>query len=237
MFLRRVVTFCFLAVLSSSTVVRAASSSKSSMLFEFESFTAASDELLLTDASDRAMADIGQALVDPEHYCAATGAYRQVKVLPAAPAAAAMAIVGFLCVSLARDRRAWLALAGGLIWLGQSGAATLPQAMRRVCSGVMQQTSQASSCMGPHTALQDACSRGQDISYLGLLRKLDDHSGYSSTLCIPCASIAQSAIITSSAVFARPATVSPAAAVVDFVVFSPAFIFSNLSRSPPRFFV
>jgi len=42
-------------------------------------------------------------------------------LLPAVPAAISMTLCGFLCVSFVRDRRTWLAVACGLLWLGQAG--------------------------------------------------------------------------------------------------------------------
>jgi len=49
------------------------------------------------------------------------------KSLPAVPGALLMVVVGFVCVSVVRDCRAWLAVATCLLWAGQSGFSLLPR--------------------------------------------------------------------------------------------------------------
>ena len=49
------------------------------------------------------------------------------KSLPAVPGALLMGLTGFLCVSLVKDRRFWLAALAGLLWLGQAGIQAVPQ--------------------------------------------------------------------------------------------------------------
>jgi len=48
----------------------------------------------------------------------------QTKSLPAVPGALLMALAGFLCVSLVRDRRVWLT---AILWIAHVSFATLPQ--------------------------------------------------------------------------------------------------------------
>lgn len=50
----------------------------------------------------------------------------QVKPLPPVPGALFLGLTGFLCVSLVKDRRVWLAALAGLLWLGQTGFSALP---------------------------------------------------------------------------------------------------------------
>jgi hypothetical protein len=50
-----------------------------------------------------------------------------VKSLPPVPGALFLGLAGFLCVSLVKDRRVWLTALAGLLWLGQTGFAALPQ--------------------------------------------------------------------------------------------------------------
>jgi len=54
------------------------------------------------------------------------------KSLPAVPAALFMGLTGFICVSLVRDRKVWLAVATTILWAGQVGITALPQKCR-VC--------------------------------------------------------------------------------------------------------
>lgn len=49
-----------------------------------------------------------------------------VKSLPSIPRATLMALTGFICVSLVRDRGFWLAALAGLVRTGQAGFADLP---------------------------------------------------------------------------------------------------------------
>ena len=51
----------------------------------------------------------------------------RVRTLPAIPGAVLMVLTGFVCVSLVRDRRVWLAALAGLIWAGQAGIQTIPR--------------------------------------------------------------------------------------------------------------
>jgi len=51
----------------------------------------------------------------------------RVKALPAAPGTLLMVFVGFLCVSLVKDRRIWFSILSGLLWAGQAGISLLPQ--------------------------------------------------------------------------------------------------------------
>jgi len=47
--------------------------------------------------------------------------------LPAIPKAALMVLVGFLCISLVKDRKLWLTILAALLWVPQSGLTALPQ--------------------------------------------------------------------------------------------------------------
>lgn len=53
--------------------------------------------------------------------------HTHAKALPAVPAAFLMALIGFICVSLVKDRRVWLTALTGLLWAGQTGIQALPQ--------------------------------------------------------------------------------------------------------------
>jgi hypothetical protein len=55
-----------------------------------------------------------------------------IKPLPAVPTAILMVIIGFLCVSLVRDRRLWLVALTGVLSLGHMGIQTIPQLFLRL---------------------------------------------------------------------------------------------------------
>jgi hypothetical protein len=53
--------------------------------------------------------------------------------LPAVPKAILMVLTGFLCISLVRNRRTWLATLAALVWVGQLGLANLPLLASHIC--------------------------------------------------------------------------------------------------------
>jgi len=57
----------------------------------------------------------------------------EVKQLPAVPTALLMVLMGFICISLVKDRKAWWAVLAGLLWLGQSGFFVVPQLFSHLC--------------------------------------------------------------------------------------------------------
>jgi len=52
--------------------------------------------------------------------------------LPTLPPAVGMVLIGFMCVSLVRDRKTWVAVLAGLLWVGQTGIWALPQLSLRI---------------------------------------------------------------------------------------------------------
>ena len=164
-------------------------------------------------------------------------------LLPAVPAAISLGLCGFLCVSFVRDRRSWLGVMCVFLWLGKVGILAVPHLGHKLCSrmgGGVHSTGK----LNPAQDLNSFEGTGNydSIRYIGLLRSLEG---------IPCES--RKIIFNSRNFFARSlghAPVSQAAVAVlcdlynevmrssagatgDFVCFSPAFIFSNLSRGPP----
>ena len=99
-----------------------------------------------------------------------------VKSLPPAPKTLLMVLVGFLCVSLVKDRRVWLAALAGLIWAGQAGVSILPQLAANI-AGRGRSEKQSSAHKVDHLPEQKHPYRLQsDIEgtyYIGLLRHLE----------------------------------------------------------------
>ncbi len=172
-------------------------------------------------------------------------------LLPAVPAAISMTLCGFLCISFVRDRRSWLAMVAGVLWLGQTGIQAVPELTHRICSRITTSTSSPAGLDRPDIVFSsDKTTTGnaQSIRFVGLLRKLEGIPEY---LSINSQSIQTAAGKTGRQLtFARKhSTPSPALALRDcrhntlivcpvtasghFIVFSPAFIFQNLSRGPP----
>jgi hypothetical protein len=251
--------FCCLAVSAlTAGLCRASAADDTAAHFRFESPAVTFGEVVpapLSGLTDAALDSVGRAMLDPERFSSVAGAgcRPDVKVLPAVPAAVVMTLLGFLCVTLARDRRAWLGLAGGLICLGQAGTLTAPQLMRRICTRAIPETARQSSYVHECAVSDGPGGLDETLRYVALLRKLAGipvqdcglarvasrahrllndgtaavrGAGRSSETC-PAAP-AQAACTDSSVV--RPARTDR-----DIVCFSPAFIFSNLSRGPPAF--
>ena len=98
-----------------------------------------------------------------------------VKSLPAVPGTLLMVLVGFLCVSLVKDRRFWWATLAGLLWLGQAGSAALPQ-MALYLAGRKQRVQQSSLNVPGLCEPERPCRPRSDLEgtlYIGLLRHLE----------------------------------------------------------------
>jgi len=95
------------------------------------------------------------------------------KSLPPVPAALFMVLTGFLCVSLVKDRKVWLAVLVGLLWAGQAGFHAIPQ----LAAHISKKNVQRKSCFNAATLhqLEESCRLRSDIEgtqYIGLLRHL-----------------------------------------------------------------
>ncbi len=94
------------------------------------------------------------------------------KTLPPVPAAFFMVLTGFLCVSLVKDRRVWLAALAGILWAGQAGFQAIPQLASNISKHI-QQTSPSNIALMHR--IEDLCRLRSDIEgtkYIGLLRHL-----------------------------------------------------------------
>jgi hypothetical protein len=178
-----------------------------------------------------------------------------VKPLPAVPAAIFMVLSGFLCISLVRDRRVWLAALAGLLWASQVGIQALPQLALRLSHGNHSQQQFSAELIYPHY-LENSNRLRSDIEgtqYIGLLHHLAGIPDRPTTLflqprlsflrkqesrtanyrLLTAEEAPQFAIINLlSCLF--PATNCLAPKVEQCVSFSPAFIFANLARGPPK---
>ena len=162
-------------------------------------------------------------------------------LLPAVPATISMTLCGFLCVSFVRDRRAWLAVACGLLWLGQAGIQAVPQLGHKLCCR-MAAAKHSISKLNPALAANSFERTGNHstIRYIGLLRRLEgipDHN-LSSIQDIVRKHSAPSRAFTAQTNWPERLIACPAGAAGNFVIdFSPAFIFSILPRGPPDVFL
>ncbi len=96
-----------------------------------------------------------------------------IKSMPAAPGAVIMCLIGFLLVTLVRDRKFWMSMFAAIILIGQVGIMTVPRIAARL--------TQNNQHTGPMTkgnffALKSDNVTGKNksdtIHYIGLLRRL-----------------------------------------------------------------
>jgi len=159
---------------------------------------------------DTTLAGIGREIVKP-HIASTTLINSQqdyAESLPAVPAAITMVLIGFLCVSLVRDRKVWLAALGGLLWLGHADAQNVPQLAQHLC---------------PRTHISRCHCEGLVVhsDILATSRTGDDFgvSQFAITKPLFCLITVANRLVQTAE---QP------------VCFSPAFIFDSPSRGPPH---
>jgi hypothetical protein len=183
--------------------------------------------------------------------------------LPAVPGALFMGLTGFLCVSLVKDRRVWIAALTGLLWAGQAGFAALPQLAQHLASRKQtEQLAPANLTYTPELLHSDRLrSDIEGTRYITLLRYLQGipanlrNTILDSRFSIPdeyrVPGIERPYNIRYTTYDIRHTTKSPQFALVPLFTqvlsatnrlayitkwhayFSPAFIFENLPRGPP----
>lgn len=161
--------------------------------------------------------------------------------LPAVPGALLMGLTGFLCVSLVKDRRFWLAAFTGLFCAGQSGIQALPHLVVHFRNrSYIQQQFDAEFTHQYNLENSRLRSDIEGTQYIGLLHHLagipestmSQFSQKSSQTEDEFRAPQFALLGLSSCTF--PATKCLAAKVEQIIFFSPAFIFDNLARGPPE---
>jgi hypothetical protein len=190
------------------------------------------------------------------------------KSLPAVPGALLMGLTGFLCVSLVKDRRFWLAALAGLLWLGQAGIQAVPQLAIRL-SHRNHTARQLDTELNYPYYLENSRLRSDidGTQYIGLLHHLAGipqstmssiRSPMSFLPCIPASWYGVNSVrdklqqkrntryairnTNEAPQFAIKRLSSPLIPVTNcltlrvgqFICFSPAFIFQQLPRGPPK---
>jgi hypothetical protein len=190
---------------------------------------------LLSGAADTTLAKVAIDILKPPDLTSPLALPPGTKSLPAVPAALFMGLTGFLCVTLVRDRKAWLAGIAFLLWAGQTGFAALPQAVSHLIE--KRQFSRYSQQQYRNSALQERTSRLRSdlegIEYAGLLHHLE---GIPSTLRNTRHEIRTTNIAAINSVYTYliQALNCLSYEVRQFTCFSPAFIFESIPRGPPK---
>lgn len=210
---------------------------------------------------DSKLANLGRKLLAPPASSAVLGNApgNHVKALPAVPAAFFMALIGFLCVSLVKDRRVWLTALAGLLWASQAGIQALPQLALRLCHRNHIEQLLYAELTYPYY-LNNSSRLRSDIEgtqYIGLLHHLagipDAKSASANPRLAELIAFSRHNRRLYGKVFNSPhrKTHTFHSAVIleqyclnslfkclaskakQFICFSPAFIFDNLARGPP----
>lgn len=211
----------------------------------------------LIESSQLPLAELGkQILKPPADNGISTDANVTIKALPPVPAALLMTLIGFFCVSLARDRKIYLATLAALLWAGQAGVGAIPQLADHIWRHVNnakhhnpkpQRLSLIADDVRSRTEIEGA----QFAALMHYLEGIPKNVTLSvnpklSNLYFPkiCARTLSAPIISSESVvdFAAILAAENKLDVANnslalnagwFAVFSPAFIFDELPRGPP----
>ncbi len=180
----------------------------------------------------------------------------QTKTLPPVPPPYLMALTGFLCISLIRDRKVWLALLAAVLGAGQTGFQAIPQLALRIGRSrnhIEQKFSTELIC--PY-CLENSTRLRSDIEgtrYIGLLHHLGGIPDISlirkSRFSIP-----DSQLLRVSGIQHRASKTNTYKLAISskhfslnslftcwayqarlYILFSPAFIFNIIPRGPPNF--
>ena len=170
------------------------------------------------------------------------GPSNAVKPLPAVPAAMLMFLIGFLCVSLVRDRKIWLTALAGLFWAGQAGIQALPQLALRLGHANHSEQRPCTELTHPYCIENSLRLRSdiEDTRYIGLLHYLAGIPGADTACtnnkllgcCYKHTHTFQTVILSEkfSLNWSLKCLVSETR---QLICFSPAFIFAQLARGPP----
>jgi len=176
-----------------------------------------------------------------------TNSYQnEVKPLPDVPAGILMAITGFLCVSLVRDRKVWLSAVTSLLCCGQAGVSSIPHLAMVVCRITHTKDIAKQHSRSYPPKIGDRTRNDIDETYyIGLIRYLAG---------IP--EMEKANLIFHKATFTKDVSEhknsfnQPVPAIIEIissykllncldvaigqnVIFNPAFIAANLARGPP----
>ena len=220
-----------------------------------------SDDVKITPAitTDWQICDVASDESNPFSVCAelrgvATG---QIKTLPAIPGTVLMVLCGFLCVSLVRDNRTWLRVAGGLLWVGYAVIGVVPQLGHRLFPDKNTRCEIAAklSHVFHFEESDDLSGDLRSTRYMGLLHRLADLPDCVEWHLLPSMKVISAGVfcgpkaedvrpgifkntITLQAVRLRSWSLCllpkcPACRVGLFGYLSAGFIFGNLSANPP----
>ena len=245
-----VIALCGVLLLSLLTVADAAptvtscgdNSVTSPCLGDSDTYVTFGDAVRIVDCSNPAISRFAETFLMPPERSTSPSSVR-ARSLPTVPGTLLMVLAGFVCVSLVRDRRAWLAVLAGVLWVGHVGAQTVPKLVHRV-THINHTAPQTCAKIARFWHVEMLSTSRGDIEgtrYAGLLHHLagipegstPSLSKYSVRKNPDISAPSQYALACLPAFAARPIR-ALAAEAEQFTRFSPAFIFDNLARAPPK---
>jgi len=145
------------------------------------------------EPSNSQLASVAAEFLKPPVDSKSPASLSQPKPLPPVPGAIFLGLAGFLCVSLVRDRRVWLTALAGLLWLGQTGFAALPQLASHIRSKKqIQQSATGGQSLIYISQLDGSLRSRSDLEgteYIGLLRHLAGIPAAMMSLPLPVTSL------------------------------------------------
>lgn len=172
-----------------------------------------------------------------------------VKFLPTVPTAVLMVLVGFICVSLVRDRRVWLTVLSATLWINQAGIRTVPQLASHLCPRTHTGRYSATGTIAFYP-IEDTDRARCDIEgtkYISLLnylagipdsKRLLQRFRQANSINILAQRknhFGHSRLLTKNSSFSTIPLICHFVLITGhFVYFKPAFIFQILSRGPPQ---
>ena len=211
----------------------------------------------IIESSSSHLATIAEELLKPPACFMSSPVIRtDVRPLPAVPKAIYMALVGFVCVSLVKDRKVWLTVVTTILWAGQVGITALP----RKCRVCLAHHLNKRWAVPTIPCLSEQSSRAHrnvdDTEYIGLLSYLEeipatdnseqrtDNSVQRTAYTLNAERCKNSELRTTNNAsqfaidtfypYFIPQTIRLAKIAEHSNYFSPAFIFPLLPRGPPK---
>ena len=219
--------------------------------------TVAHEVTQVGEASDSPLAQVGVELFKPPvGFMDSPAPPIHTKSLPAVPGALLMGLTGFLCVSLVKDRRVWMAALAALLWAGQAGVQALPQLALRLTHKNHSRQQLHPEVTYPHYVQNSNRTRSdiEGTQYIGLLHHLAGipqrkstftHTQWGKAKALTASHVVRAQRLNCARGNIFPSAIIPKqyslnlltsclAVISQSIRFSPAFIFENLPRGPPE---
>ena len=223
--------------------------------------SAAPDIAIFIEPARSELADAGRILCRPFNvFGDSTASQNNIRKLPAVPGAVLLGLIGFLCVTLVRDRKTYLAILIAMVSLSQQGMCAVPELAVRFghAGDVVKHSLEAKShnVYLPNITFWERDS--EERKFFGLLRRLAAVPGHThifanisqggnkrfkgglllleeaGPFCTSKRAIPSVPAVPSIQPILDPFAKFPAERFTHTISFSPAFTFTRLARGPPR---